>query len=76
MSQPAHKSVRSSGTVKAWFESRGFGFLTTDDHREFFAHISQVVDGEPLCKGRRVTFIADKGRDGRPFARQILVDDR
>jgi hypothetical protein len=31
------KTERQEGTIKSWISHRGFGFLTTDDHREFFS---------------------------------------
>jgi cold shock protein len=66
---------RSSGTVKMWNDQRGFGFLKVDGGDDTFCHISQVVDGEALHAGPRVSFLIDKGRDGRPIARQVLVTD-
>jgi cold shock CspA family protein len=61
------------GTVK-WFNGER-GFIVADDgYREIFAHISQVADecDEPR-KGDRVNFVEDMGRDGRPYARRIVV---
>jgi cold shock protein len=63
-----------TGTVK-WFNAdKSYGFITTADYRDIFAHISQVSnDCDEPRKGERVTFIEDKGRDGRPYARRIVV---
>jgi CspA family cold shock protein len=64
----------TTGTVKFWNQERGFGFITTADYRDIFAHISQISDEcDDPAKGDRVTFIEDKGRDGRPYARRIAV---
>jgi cold shock CspA family protein len=68
------KPTRLHGSVARWIEPRGFGFVAADDGREFFAHISQIVSGDPLRVGWRVSFLIDKGRDGRPIARQVLVE--
>jgi cold shock CspA family protein len=62
----------SAGTVRFWNEKRRDGFVATDDYRGFFAHASQLVEGEELRKNERVTFLSDVGRDGRAFARQIM----
>jgi CspA family cold shock protein len=67
--------TKLTGTVKFFNSERGFGFIVHGDyHDEIFCHISQVADGcpDPL-KGDRVEFIADKGRDGHPFARRIVI---
>ena len=70
----AQPAPRTTGTVK-WFDpERGYGFIVTADYREIFAHRSQVADGagEPT-KGKPVSFVEDIGRDGKPFARRIVV---
>jgi CspA family cold shock protein len=63
-----------TGTVK-WFNTdKGYGFITTADCRDIFAHISQVSDEcDDPTKGDRVNFIEDIGKDGRPYARRIVV---
>jgi cold shock CspA family protein len=61
-----------TGTVKFYKEDRGYGFISTTD-RDIFFHISQWVHETEPCKGDRVEFIEDVGRDGRPCARQIIV---
>jgi CspA family cold shock protein len=70
----APQSTPTTGVIK-WFDSnKGYGFIQTDDVRDIFAHISQVANECPdPRKGDRVNFIEDIGRDGRPYARQIVV---
>lgn len=64
---------RSTGTIK-WFDSqRGYGFITADDASEFFCHISQMQNHFEPLKNDRVEFTPDKGRDGRTFARHIVI---
>ncbi len=65
-------AIRTIGTIKFFKGDRGFGFVSTDDHREFFLHISQWVGGTEPVKGERVSFIEDVGRDRRPYARQVM----
>ena len=67
----AMKAERQTGTVKTWKERLGYGFLTTDDHRDVFFHITQWVENHAPRKGEQVGFIEDIGRDRRPFARQV-----
>jgi cold shock CspA family protein len=63
------------GVVKFWNVDRCYGFIVPDGGgADLFAHISQVSnDCDDPQKGDRVSFIIDKGRDGRPCARQIVV---
>merc|ERR1739848_856939 len=65
---------RASGTVKAWIEERGMGFITPagggDDH---FVHRSMLNDGQSLQVGAPVTFVPswDALKD-KPIANQVL----
>jgi cold shock CspA family protein len=61
------------GTVKFYNEAKGYGFITCDDYRDIFMHISQWVHEYNPRKGDRVKFIEDVGRDRKPYARQIVV---
>jgi cold shock CspA family protein len=65
---------RQGGVVKMWNEDRGFGFLATDVYREVFFHHGQLVDDCSPYKGQRCSFVIDRARDGRDFARQVIVN--
>ncbi len=63
-----------TGTVK-WFNSdKGFGFITTEDGNDVFAHFSQInKDGfKTLDEGQRVSFDVVEGAKG-PQAENITV---
>lgn len=54
------------GTVK-WFNAeKGFGFITTEEGEDVFAHFSQIqVDGfKTLEEGQKVTFDVVEGEKG------------
>jgi CspA family cold shock protein len=55
-----------NGTVK-WFNSeKGFGFITTEDGTDVFAHFSEIQkDGfKTLEEGESVTFEITQGQKG------------
>lgn len=63
-----------NGTVK-WFNAeKGFGFITTENGTDVFAHFSQInVDGfKTLEEGQRVTFDVTEGQKG-PQAENIEI---
>jgi cold shock CspA family protein len=44
------------GTLSAWFE-RGFGFVVTEDHQQFFLHVSKIIKGPAIpIRGMAVEF--------------------
>ena len=61
-----------NGTVK-WFNSeKGFGFITTEEGQDVFAHYSQInVEGfKSIDEGQNVTFDVTEGSKG-PQAENI-----
>jgi cold shock CspA family protein len=62
------------GTVKRWFDERGFGFIAPDSGSDIFVHAKECADGAP-CVGDRVSFDMGTGRDGRPLATNVKVLD-
>ena len=56
---------KTSGTVKWFNTSKGFGFILTDDGQEVFVHYSDILsDGfRNLTEGEKVTFrIVNNGK--------------
>jgi len=65
----------AQGTVK-WFNGeKGFGFITTDEGTDVFAHYSQIQkDGfKTLEEGEKVTFDITQGQKG-PQAENIVSE--
>lgn len=63
-----------NGTVK-WFNSeKGFGFITTEEGNDVFAHFSQInKEGfKTLEEGQKVTFNVVNGAKG-PQAENITI---
>ncbi|WP_054640028.1 cold-shock protein [Lactococcus fujiensis] len=56
----------ANGTVK-WFNAeKGFGFITSENGQDVFAHFSQIQsDGfKSLDEGQKVTFDVEEGQRG------------
>ena len=63
-----------NGTVKWFNPEKGFGFITTEEGNDVFAHFSQInIDGfKTLEEGQKVTFDVAEGQKG-PQAENISV---
>ena len=65
---------RTTGTVKWFNESKGFGFLAQESGPDVFAHFSNI-SGEgfkTLVEGQKVEFTITQGQKG-PQAENIVV---
>ena len=65
---------RTTGTVKWFNESKGFGFLEQESGPDVFAHFSNIA-GEgfkTLVEGQKVEFTITQGQKG-PQAENIVV---
>ena len=64
----------STGTVKWFNESKGFGFIEQDNGPDVFAHFSAISGSgfRTLQEGQRVQFTVTKGQTG-PQAENIVV---
>ena len=61
-----------NGTVKWFHADKGFGFITSEDGTDVFAHYSQIQKSgfKTLAEGEQVTFDLAKGQKG-PQAENI-----
>lgn len=62
-----------TGTVKAWMEDRGMGFLTpSGGGDDVFVHRSELMDGNTLLKGCQVSYEGSwDAVKGKPIARKV-----
>ena len=49
------------GNVKFYNESKGFGFITAEDGKDYFVHISGIPEGLELRDEDAVTFDIEEG---------------
>ncbi|NII83501.1 cold shock domain-containing protein [Pedobacter riviphilus] len=50
------------GTVKFYNESKGFGFIITEDGEEVFVHVTGLTD--KISQNNRVEFEIEQGKKG------------
>ena len=53
-----------NGTVKFFNESKGFGFIQSDDGKEYFVHQTGLKEGVRLRDNDSVTFDVEEGDRG------------
>jgi len=52
------------GKVKFFDETKGFGFVVSDDGKEFFVHQTGLAEGVRLRENDAVTFDVEDGERG------------
>lgn len=68
----------TTGIVKFFNATKGFGFITPDDGgQDAFVHISAVEQSglDTLNEGQKVSFELQPGRDGRQAAGELKLVD-
>lgn len=60
------EGIMARGTVKWFNESKGFGFITSDEGGDVFVHYSSIQgDGfKTLAEGDKVSFDVEQGPKG------------
>ncbi|MFT3931728.1 MAG: cold-shock protein [Spongiibacteraceae bacterium] len=64
----------TTGTVKWFNESKGFGFITPESGPDVFVHFSAINSGgfKTLAEGQQVQFTVTQGKKG-PQAENVTV---
>ncbi|MFP4117453.1 MAG: cold-shock protein [Candidatus Woesearchaeota archaeon] len=53
-----------NGTVKFFNENKGFGFISAEDGKDYFVHVSGLADGVDITENDEVTFEVEQGDRG------------
>ncbi|PLW79336.1 cold-shock protein [Candidatus Woesearchaeota archaeon] len=61
------------GKVKFFNGKKGFGFITAEDEKDYFVHISGLVEGVRIKDEDSVTFDVVEGEKG-PKAENVQLD--
>lgn len=66
------------GTVKWFDKEKGYGFVQTNEGKEYFVHKSKIIDSEfGLDQGQMVEFEIAEGRKGPEAANvRSLVEEQ
>ena len=59
-----------TGVVKFFNPNKSFGFITGDDGKDYFVHVSGLKEGVEITEGDKVSFEVVKGDKG-PKAEQV-----
>lgn len=62
------------GTVKFFNDSKGFGFISGEDGKEYFVHTTGLNEGVRIGENDAVTFDVVEGERG-PKAENVSKDD-
>ncbi len=71
VSETSKDYIMSTGTVKFFNTTKGFGFITQDEGEDLFFHISEL-QGDEANDGDKVEYEVGEGRKG-PCAVNVRV---
>ena len=63
-----------NGNIKFFNAAKGFGFITGEDDKDYFVHITNVPAGLEMTDDLEVNFETEEGERG-PKAVKITVDE-
>lgn len=53
-----------NGSIKFFNDGKGYGFITSEDGKEYFVHVSGLAAGLTVKEGDQVTFDVEEGQRG------------
>jgi CspA family cold shock protein len=53
-----------NGSIKFFNDGKGYGFVSADDGKEYFVHVSGLAEGLTVKEGDAVTFDVEDGERG------------
>ena len=66
-----------TGVVKWWNDSRGFGFITGEDGKDYFVHYTHILMSgrKGLTEGQKVNFDTDHTEKGIQAINVSIIED-
>ena len=61
-----------SGTIKTWYDAKGWGFIEGDDGEDYFLNIANIRKGQSVRVNSRVKFDVNQGQRG-PEAENVTL---
>jgi cold shock protein len=58
------RNTKMNGTVKFFNNEKGFGFIASEDGKEYFVHTTGLNEGVQLNDNDAVTFDVEEGERG------------
>lgn len=65
--------MRKTGELVQWNNKGGYGFVRDEAGRDYYVHVSKMIDGARPRLGDRLSFAVTEGRKGRPSAAEISI---
>lgn len=66
----------NNGFIKRYFDDKRYGFIQSDNGKDFFFHFSSVANDAQPIEGRRVTFVAKETEKGLAAIRVVIDDEQ
>ena len=66
-------TMRKTGELVQWNNKSGYGFVRDEAGRDYYVHISKMLNGDRPRAGDRLSFEVSEGRKGRPSAVQVTL---
>jgi uncharacterized membrane protein YsdA (DUF1294 family)/cold shock CspA family protein len=67
-------TMRKTGELVQWNNKSGYGFVRDEAGRDYYVHVSKMLNGARPRLGDRLSFEVAQGRKGRPSAIEIALD--
>lgn len=72
MANQSENKEFGTGTIKCFFQFKGYGFITREKGKDLFFFYKDLNKEEQIFEGAKVSFLINKNKNGKgPFATKI-----